>query len=102
MIIISEITGKEYNTIEECVAAEKEFLEKQEAAEKIRQAREEELNKAYEEAIAACDRYFELAGMDVEIDEDDNSCVITFHHNGEDDEEEFDKVIEQAIKMIFG
>lgn len=101
MIIISEITGKEYNTVDECIAAEKEFLEKQEAAEKIKKAREEELSKAYDEAIAACDRYFELAGMDVEIDEDDNSCIVTLHRNGEDDED-FDKVFEQAIKMIFG
>ena len=37
MYIVSEITGKKYDTVEECEAAEKEFLEKED---KVKQLKE--------------------------------------------------------------
>ena len=59
MIISSELTGKTYKTVEDCLAAEKEY--RREEAERARK-----LDKAYEEAIAACNRYLELAGVRIE------------------------------------
>ena len=90
MIIISELTGKEYKTMEECLKAEKDFLKKKEEEEKAKKAHEEELDKAYEEAIAACDKYLRLRG--IEIEEDENSFIATFRNK--ESEELFGKIFE--------
>lgn len=66
MIISSEITGKTYESVEECLADEKDFKAKEEAKKQAEKEHQEALDKAYEEAIAACDRYLELAGIKVE------------------------------------
>lgn len=58
MIISSEITGKTYNTVEECLAAEKSFVEKKEKLEAKK-------NEAYKKAIAACDEYLDLCGVEI-------------------------------------
>lgn len=90
MIIISELTGKEYKTTEECLKAEKDFLKKKEEEEKAKKAKEEELDKAYNDAIAACDKYLKLRG--IEIEEDENSFIATF--KGKDSDELFEKFFE--------
>ena len=72
MIIISEITGKEYSTVDECLVAEKAFLKKKLAEEKAELERQEALEEAYEEAIEACGRYLELAGYYLEEEDDDD------------------------------
>jgi hypothetical protein len=90
MIIISELTGKEYKTVEECKEAEEIFLKKKEEEAKAKKAHEEELDKAYEEAIAACDRYLRLRG--IEIEEDENSFIATF--KGDETNELFEKFFE--------
>ena len=80
MIIYSELLNKPFDSVDECLAAEAEF-KKAEAAKDERRA---ELDKAYEEAIAACDRYLELAGLKVDIDfEDECEC-------DEEEEDPFD------------
>ena len=63
MIISSELTGKTYKTVEDCLAAEKAYRK-----EEVERARK--LDEAYEEAIAACNRYLELAGVKVKIKEE--------------------------------
>jgi len=86
MIISSELTGKQYNSVKECLEDEKNFLRKKEEEEKAKKEHEKALNKAYEEAVAACERYFELAGIKIDIDEDgytittksDNNSVFDF------------------------
>ena len=75
MIISSELTGKQYKSVEECLKDEKKFLDAEEKKKKAEQAHKKELDKAYEEAVAACERYFELAGIKIDIDED--SYTIT-------------------------
>lgn len=90
MIIISELTGKEYKTVDECIKAEKDFLKKREEEEKAKKAHEEELDKAYHDAIAACDKYLKLRG--IEIEEDENSFIATF--KGNDNNELFEKFFE--------
>ena len=90
MIIISELTGKEYKTVDECLKAEKDFLKKKEEEEKAKKAHEEELDKAYHDAIAACDRYLKLRG--IEIEEDENSFIATFR--SKESEELFGKIFE--------
>lgn len=67
MIIYSEITGKEYDSVNECLDDELAYKK----AEKERVELEE---KAYNEAIEACDRYLKLMGVDINADEliDDN------------------------------
>lgn len=91
MIIISELTGKEYETVEECKEAEEIFLKKKEEEKKIKKAHEEELDKAYKEAIAACDKYLKLRG--IEIEEDENGFIATFR-GGNDTDELFNKFFE--------
>lgn len=90
MIIISELTGKEYKTVDECLKAEKDFLNKKKEEEKAKKAHEEELDKAYHDAIAACDKYLKLRG--IEIEEDENSFIATF--KGKDGDELFEKFFE--------
>lgn len=75
MIISSELTGKQYTSVEECLKDEKKFLDAKKQKEEAEKAHKEELDKAYEEAVAACERYFELAGIKIDIDED--SYTIT-------------------------
>lgn len=77
MIISSELTGKTYKTVEECIAAEKEFFRKKEEEEKAKMAHQKELDEAYEEAISACERYFKLAGVNVDIDEKNSAVEIS-------------------------
>lgn len=90
MIIISELTGKEYKTMDECLKAEKDFLKKKEEEEKAKKAYEEELDKAYHDAIAACDKYLKLRG--IEIKEDEDSFIATFR--GKDGDELFERFFE--------
>ena len=89
MIISSELTGKEYKTVDECLEAEKIFLKKKEEEKKAKEAYEAELEEAYNEAIAACDRYLRLRG--IEIEEDDNSFIATIR-GGRDNEELFERI----------
>ena len=93
MIIISELTGKEYKTVDECIKAEKDFLKKKEEEEKAKKAHEEELDKAYHDAIAACDKYLKLRG--IEIEEDENSFIATF--KGEESNELFEKFFDMMF-----
>jgi len=67
MIISSELTGKTYETVEECLAAEASYKEEEEKKRKAAQRHKQELDKAYDEAIAACGRYLKLAGIDYEL-----------------------------------
>lgn len=90
MIIISELTGKEYKTMDECLKAEKDFRKKKEEEEKAKKAYEEELDKAFHDAIAACDKYLKLRG--IEIEEDEDSFIATFR--GKEGDELFEKCFE--------
>lgn len=63
MIISSELTGKVYETVDECLAAEAKYKKKKEEEEKAKKAHDEAVNKAYEEAVAACERFFEISGI---------------------------------------
>ena len=82
MIIISELTGKEYSTVDECLKAEEEFSKKKAEEEKAKIAHEEALNEAYEEAVTACERYLKLAGNEVEY----TDGIKTYTFNSKDDE----------------
>lgn len=65
MRIISEITGKEYKTVEECKAAENEALAAKKRAEEAFKARErkvraDEVTAAYQAVVEARKHYNEL------------------------------------------
>lgn len=92
MIIISELTGKEYKTVDECLEAEEIFLKEKEEKEKAEKERKAALDKAYKEAITACDKYLELAGIKIDEDEDGIHC-FKFTVD-EDDEDFFKKLVE--------
>ena len=70
MIISSELTGKTYETVDECLAAEDEFKRQEEEKERLAKARKEKIDEAYEEAIEACERYLDLVGIKYEPQED--------------------------------
>lgn len=63
MIISSELTGKTYETVEECLKEEKEYRKKEAEAEKAKKAKQKALDEAYKEAINACNKYLKLAGV---------------------------------------
>ena len=64
MIIYSELTGKKYNTVEECIAAEKELKEQVERErEQRRKEREElknEIQKTYKVLVNNWKYYIDL------------------------------------------
>lgn len=68
MIIYSEILDKSFDSVDECLDAELEFRRAEKAREEAEARRQAELDEAYEDAIAACERYLELAGVDVKIE----------------------------------
>lgn len=68
MIISSEITGKTYKTVDDCLLDEKKFLKKKEEEEKAKKEKQEAIDKAFDEVVAACDKYFELIGLDIDFD----------------------------------
>ena len=106
MIIVSEITGGQYKTVEDCLAAEKEFALNKEAEEKAKKEkaeaeakRQKELNDAYERAINACEEYLKLAGVDVNIkrfkdDDDEWFAAIRTNHFMDGMEQILDSIID--------
>ena len=56
MVIYSEITGKSYNTVKECLDAENDYKSKK-----------AERAKAYEELVEACNNYSKLTGKTYKI-----------------------------------
>lgn len=83
MKIMSEKTGKEYATVEECLAAEKEFddtiAKEQEEKEKlaaIRKERAAEVEEAYKKILEANKNYNELLNAFIK---DYGSFHMTLH-----------------------
>lgn len=100
MIIFSELTEKQYDSVEECEEAEREFKEAKEREQAEKEAHDAEVEQAYDDAIKACNKYLELSGVKV-VDKTDNS--------EEDEYEELDKtensddweLIDMLIKALF-
>ena len=90
MIISSEITGKTYNTVEECLAAEKSFVEKKEELNTKK-------NEAYKKAIAACDEYLELCGMEIESTPS-GGYVLKYHGDGSIADMIFEDILNTMLK----
>ena len=102
MRIISEKTKKEYKTVEECLAAEKEYDElqakKREEAEKRaaeRKERAKEVEDAYKAAKEAENRYVELRNQFVR---DYGSFHMTYSNV---DKPEDLKRIDDLFRMFF-
>jgi len=94
MRIISDITGKEYKTVDECLAAEKAFEEKKAKEEAEKKALKEKKDAAYQKAIAACDEYLKLCGIELEFTKDGYRAKI--HSN-----DKADKIFEDILNMMF-
>lgn len=60
MIIFSEKTNKQYATEEECLAAEKEYMEQVETKKAKERQRRTELKKARQEYLDAREKYVNL------------------------------------------
>lgn len=64
MVIYSELTGKQYKTVEECLAAEKELKEQvereKEARRQERKKLESEIEKTYKTIVAEWKHYLDL------------------------------------------
>lgn len=67
MIISSELTGKTYETVEDCLAAEKAFKEEEKRKAEAEAKKDKELEEALDEVITACERYLELVGANYKI-----------------------------------
>ena len=75
MIISSELTGKTYETVEDCLAAEKAFKEEEKRKAEAEAKKNEELDKALDEVIAACEKYLELAGINYKISDGESESL---------------------------
>ena len=95
MRIISDITGKEYKTVDECLKAEKQYKLQKEAEEKARKEHEKALDEAYNKAIAACDEYLKLVGIDIESN--GKGYRVTIHSD-----DEADKIFEDILNALIG
>lgn len=82
MIISSELTGKIYKTVDDCLKAEEEYRLQKEAEQK-----EKALDEAYHKAIDACDEFLTLAGLNIDVEEST-------------DEEVFDELIDLFKKFF--
>lgn len=89
MVIYSELTGETYDTVDECLGAEHKYKKDKEEVEKAEKERQKLLDEAYTEAIKACERYLDLAGVSFEIDDE------------EDEEDDFDEWFAEKIAKIF-
>lgn len=96
MIISSEITGKTYKTVDECLAAEKAFIEKKEAEEKAAKELEAKKDEAYKKAIAACDEYLKLCGIDIQFG--DHGYRLKYHSDGSLADSIFEDILNMMIK----
>ena len=94
MIISSEITGKNYKTVDECLAAEKKFLEEKARKEKAAKELEAKKDEAYKKAIAACDEYLKLCGVELEFN--DHGYKLHYHSDGKADE-----IWEDILSVMF-
>ena len=92
MIISSEITGKTYKTVEECLAAEKKFIEEKETTKELEAKKDE----AYKKAIAACDEYLKLCGVEVEFK--DNGYTMKYHSDGSLADAIFEDILNTMLK----
>ena len=89
MVIYSELTGEAYDTVDECLGAEHKYKKDKEEAEKAEKERQKLLDEAYTEAIKACEKYLDLAGVSFEIDDED------------DEEDDFDEWFAEKIAKFF-
>ena len=96
MIISSEITGKTYKTVEECLAAEKKFVEEKEAKEKAAKELEAKKDAAYKKAVDACDEYLKLCGIEVEFG--DHGYRLKYHSDGSLADSIFEDILNMMIK----
>lgn len=94
MRIISDITGKEYKTVDECLKAEEQYKLQKEAEEKAKKEHEKALDEAYKKAIAACDEYLKLSGIDYE----NTGHGYKIHYHGGS---EADKIFEDILNAWF-
>ena len=94
MRIISDITGKEYKTVDECLKAEEQYMFEKKAEEKAKKEHEKALDEAYHKAIDACDEYLKLAGIDMETNGKGYRIKI---HSGN----EADKIFEDILNAWF-
>lgn len=93
MIIYSEILDKTFNSVNECLEAEIAYNEAEAKRKEEEEALQAEIDKAYEEAITACDKYLELVGLKKQ-DEDD----ISFRIYSDDAD---DKLFETILNVLF-
>lgn len=63
MIISSELTGKQYKTVQDCLSDEKLYKKRLEEEKRAEEKRKKELEEAYNEAVIACNKYLELCGV---------------------------------------
>ena len=94
MRIISDITGKEYKTVDECLKAEKAFEEKKAKEEAEKKELAAKKDAAYKKAMEACDEYLKLCGIEVEFN--DHGYKATIHSN-----DKADKIFEDILNMMW-
>ena len=69
MIIYSEILGREFDSVNECLDAELAFKRKEKEKKEAEEKRQKALDEAYQKAIDACEEYLKLAGVDIKVKE---------------------------------
>ena len=94
MRIISDITGQEYRTVDECLAAEEIFLQRRAEEEAKEKAFQKKKDEAYRKAMTACDEYLKLRGIELELI--DGGYKIIVHSN-----DTADKIFEDILNLMW-
>lgn len=78
MIISSELTGKTYKTVEECVEDEKKFKLEKAKAEAEAKIKKEKIAEAEKKAVDAINEYFKLVKENQEYTDLDDVMLCSF------------------------
>lgn len=94
MIIYSELTGLKYDSEKECLKAEYEY-------------KQQKIDDAYHKVINACAEFFELIGVEFDVncdvndeDEDENDVKIALYLDEDNENEEISEEIESFLDMM--
>lgn len=94
MIIYSEILDKTFDSVDECIDAEYAYKMAEKKAAEEKAEYDKKCEDAYQKAIAACDEYLKLVGVDLDIDDNDDDY--------DDEDNEWEKIsLEEFVDELF-
>ena len=95
MRIISDITGKEYKTVDECLKAEEQYRLQKEAEKKAKEETEKRKDFLYNRIMSDSEEYLKLCGLSIETS--NHGYKVTMHSD-----DKADKIFEDILNALIG